>query len=485
MLAARAAPGCGPLDSLTLWYPWTRGGQFLRYQRALRRMYATGDADAPGDGSAELPGFVLDAELVTDLKALDTGRSDLVLPGSVLVVDAADPDTGDVARPAFGPEGCDRRSGTGVDRLFGVELMRATVDAGDLVAIVGFVRANGRPAAPATIEPSVRADARVVSPDGVSVTERAVLFGDAGLFGILAEPVAASARHRPDRVRTTSGPVPDFRSALFLNAGSLHHVGPGRQWVELSRRWAARGIRCLRMDLGGVGDSPATGPAGELSSYPPLALGDVEEGVHFLAPDDPGEVVLLGLCAGAYHAILAAPSTRVGGVAVLNPLRLPSWDPGAGALGDLIDGAPVDGWADPDAPGAAPGAPRRRLLGTLRDRGVFRPVTRHLPDRVWWLAGVGRGGGGPVAALRRVVDAGTSLLVVLGPDEWPGIGRGHVHEYHRLAREGVFAVTYVPTLDHSFHVASGRRAALAVLDRWVLGTDGDEVALPPGSRTVC
>ncbi len=481
-LAARAVSACGPVDSLTLWYPWTRGNQFLRYQRALRRLYATGDAPGSDDGLVEIPGFVVGAELAADLKALDTGRGDLVLPDSVLVVDAADPDTGEVSRGEFGPDGCVRRSGTGVDRLFGVELMRATVDAADLAAIVDFVRSAGRPVAPAAVEPAIRAEAEVASPDGVVVRERAVLVGPAGLFGILAEPVRPPTDHHLGRVRTSGGPVPGFRSALFLNAGSLHHVGPGRQWVELSRHWAAAGMRCLRMDIGGVGDSPATGPAGELSSYPPAALGDVEAGVAYLAPEDPGEVVLLGLCAGAYHAILAAPSTRVGGVAVLNPLRLPSPDPGDGSLGELIDGAPVDGWADADGASAAPEPPSRRFLGGLRDRGVFRPVTRHLPDRVWWLARVGRGGSDPVASLRHVVDAGASLLVILGPDEWPGIGRGRTHQYRRLAKRGVFAITYVPTLDHSFHVASGRRAALAVLNRWVLGTDG--TGPPSDTRTI-
>ena len=70
------------------------------------------------------------------------------------------------------------------------------------------------------------------------------------------------------------------------------------------------------------------------------------EGVEFLAPDNPREVLLLGLCSGAFHSLLAAPSTGVGGVAVLNPLRLPT--PGVqvpGMIGDLIADAPA-GWSD-------------------------------------------------------------------------------------------------------------------------------------------
>ncbi|MGA2837211.1 MAG: hypothetical protein ABSF84_11495 [Acidimicrobiales bacterium] len=487
-LAARAAAEDGDLESLTLWYPWTRGSQFLRYQRALRRLYAVGDDSGARAGETEIPGFVLDAATTADLKELDTAKGELGLPGSVLVIDAGDPGTAEVTRPEFGPPWAVRRTGTGTDALFGVELMRATVSDEDLATIRSFILASPADDDPVTISPTVRTIARVDAPGGLPVIERPVFFGDAGLFGILAEPEDVSqvpVRPGP-RVRTTRGPVPEFGAALFLNAGSLHHVGPGRQWVELSRKWAAAGIRCLRMDLGGIGESPASGPEGILSSYPPSARDDVAEGVRFLSPDDPKQVLLLGLCAGAYHSLLAAPSTGVGGVAVLNPLRMPSSDSSSEAMGDLIDGMPSGDWSDfedlmqkMDA-----GVPPHRFLGGLRDRGVFTPVVQRLPDRVWWAARLGKGGRDPVDSLQRVVDGGASLFVVLGPDEWSGIGRGRTHELRRLTRSGVFAITFVPTLDHSFHVASGRKDALVVLDEWVLGTGTGGPATPRGTRTI-
>ena len=431
------------------------GNQFLRYQRALRRLYATGDAPGSDDGLVEIPGFVVGAELAADLKALDTGRGDLVLPNAVLVVDAADPDTGEVSRREFGPDGCVRRSGTGVDRLFGVELMRATVDAADLAAIVDFVRSAGRPVAPAAVEPAIRAEAGWRRGTG-AVVERAVHLGPAGLFGILAEPVRPPTDHHlgraPDqrwsRPRVPVGALPQRREPPPRRA----RTSVGGAQPPLGRRRDALPAHGHRRG----GDSPATGPAGVLSSYPPAALGDVEAGVAYLAPEDPGEVVLLGLCAGAYHAILAAPSTGVGGVAVLNPLRLPSPDPGDGSLGELIDGAPVDGWADAEGAVRGAGAALQALpRGPAGPGGV--PTGDPAPARPGVVAAhVGRGGSDPVASLRHVVDAGASLLVILGPDEWPGIGRGRTHQYRRLAKRGVFAITYVPTLDHSFHVASGR-----------------------------
>ena len=89
-----------------------------------------------------------------------------------------------------------------------------------------------------------------------------------------------------------------------------------------------------------------------------------------------------------------------------------------------------------------------------------------------------------MASIREVVDSGAAVCIVLGPDEWPGIGRGRIHELRDVARSGVFEIAYVPTLDHSFHVASGRSEALVVLDEWVLGTGSGGSALTPEVKTI-
>jgi len=48
----------------------------------------------------------------------------------------------------------------------------------------------------------------------------------------------------------------------------------------------------------------------------------------------------------------------------------------------------------------------------------------------------------------------------------------------------MFAITYVPTLDHGVHAGRGRRDAPAVLDEWMLGTGPDGPRAPEGSRTI-
>jgi len=128
--------------------------------------------------------------------------------------------------------------------------------------------------------------------------------------------------------------------------------------------------------------------------------------------------------------------------------------------------------------------PARRFLGSHRDQGVFHPITRRLPDRAWWVLRWLASGIDPVASIREVVDCGAAVCIVLGPDEWPGIGRDRVHELRDVARSGVFEPAYGPPLDHRFHVASGRSEALVVLDEWVLGTGPAGSALAPVVKVI-
>ena len=127
----------------------------------------------------------------------------------------------------------------------------------------------------------------------VTLTERTLRFGpDAALFGIVTEPPGDNRRRR---------------AVILLNPGVDHHIGASRLYVSLARRWGGRGYVVLRMDLAGIGDS-ATRPGNQDDDvFPDSALDDIRSAVEHLRKQyEVGEVSLVGLCSGAYHALRAA-----------------------------------------------------------------------------------------------------------------------------------------------------------------------------------
>ena len=130
------------------------------------------------------------------------------------------------------------------------------------------------------------------------------------LFGILTEPLGER--------RELTG--------LLLNAGPQRRVGPNRMWVEIARRWAARGVPTLRLDADGIGD--AGGDAGALGQvtafYRPVYVEQTLSALQALVAHGlPPRFVLLGLCSGSYWASQAAlADERVAAVMMLNPRTL-------------------------------------------------------------------------------------------------------------------------------------------------------------------
>ncbi len=80
------------------------------------------------------------------------------------------------------------------------------------------------------------------SPNAYPVRETFVEMGTRKLFGVVCEPVGES-----------HGPL-----IVMVNGINEDHVGPSRLWVELSRRWAGYGLRTVRFDFRGIGESPPT-----------------------------------------------------------------------------------------------------------------------------------------------------------------------------------------------------------------------------------
>jgi pimeloyl-ACP methyl ester carboxylesterase len=319
--------------------------------------------------------------------------------------------------------GAEWAEAAGQDRLIGVPVEQGVVPHATLGEIARWLE---------RVAPTGRADAPVdlaAATDGSG--ERPVALGPNGLFGIACEPE-----------ETASDTV-----VVFVNVANERHLGPARAWVRLARTLAGQGIRSIRLDLSGVGDSPSRPGRPRDVVYPPEWLDDLDDVVEALAPTP---VVLVGLCSGAYSALECALSTQVHGVCVVNPIleneRL----------------APPSGLWDP----------RRRALrvmpGPLRR---FAERHRRVAEAAWRLGRQLAVRRDPAHVLAATVRRGTDVLLVSSPENvrtFRGTLFWRLLGLPRLQRTGRLRIDVVEGLDHAADRARGREAALESIVRHIV-----------------
>jgi len=306
-----------------------------RYLRELRAFQVTAPLEAsPADlamtqSGLEVNGFRLSKPSVDHLAKIDLARLGARVVPNLLVLDRDDLPGATHWAEALAARGAN----VCYEALPGYLDMVATphaaqIPAAMLSAIAGYVSRQPRTTQPACppVGHEWSESMQLKTPDGSRLIERAV-YVDAGrtLFAITTE------LERP------AGRPPHRHGVVMLNGGATSHIGPNRMYVELARRWAARGYCVLRLDLAGLGDS-ATRPGANCNEvYPPGALDDVSAAINFLRRDLAVEnVTLAGLCAGAYHALRSAISgLHVNTVLLVNPLTF-YWKQGS-RLSDLQD----------------------------------------------------------------------------------------------------------------------------------------------------
>jgi dienelactone hydrolase len=325
LLALRAAAAGAAIDDFVLWAVPADGRRLLRELRAVARIEAqsivAAGAPPPPDGEPLAPGgFVVGDQVQAALESLDADS--LRLPGGasrrVLLLgrDGVPADPALLAQ--LEASGAEVTTGPGE----GWGAMVAPPDlarppSATFAAVESWLEAAGD-TGPAHSEPDAAEPAALtLDVDGVSITETPfrVRVGEEELFGVLARP-AVGARG-------------DAAVAL-LNAGAIRRVGPSRMWVDIARRWTARGVTTLRLDVEGIGDATGDGrrytDVSEL--YVPGFVGQVQVALDALAAESGVErFVLLGLCSGAFWGFhTALDDDRVAAAIMLNP-RVLHWHP--------------------------------------------------------------------------------------------------------------------------------------------------------------
>jgi alpha-beta hydrolase superfamily lysophospholipase len=473
LVAAHAAAG-GSVDDMVLWAVNSRGKRLLRELRAFASLNSDVDPDdlsertdlelppSQPDGSLAVGGFLLSAETVAELEALDL---------------AADPFEGDRARRAL----LLGRDGVQPDE----RLRERLVSAGVEVEVAPGDGYNAMMNHPQEAQPPLEvfahvsrwlADGPVVtaSPRPPAVSAEQASFDVPYAHAAVRETPLALPLDFGDlygvMARSDSAPSSDL-TAVLLNAGALRRIGPGRLWVELSRDWAARGIPTLRLDLEGLGDAD-----GHVSPYADTADLYVERlveqtlaAVDQLAQRGLGSRFLLGgLCSGAFWSFHAAlRDARVEAAFLLNPRAL--------YYDELLDPAREARRVKRIATSSGFSQVVRGNVSPRRAATLIR-ATAAAPFRARSEAAAHRLRRAKIdSALDELDASGKRILWLFGDDEPlydEMLADGQVD---RVSRAPAMRLELIPGRDHSFRPISAQRHVRAVLDQAIaaeLGATG-------------
>lgn len=327
LVACRAALQGAPIEELVLWSVPARGRALLRELRAFSAFEVANATDAgegaPGgepvaDGALATNGYLMSAETVAALQALDLAELEPVAAGvrRALLLGRDGMKVGKALPEALGNAGAEVTVADGPG--YGA-MMVETQDARMPVEVIEHVSSWLREEPEQTHVTHTLANGEVADHDellirhaGVALRERPMFIErpDGRLFGVLTEPLG-------ERRELT---------ALLLNAGPQRRTGPNRMWVEIARRWAADGVPTLRLDADGIGDADGDATAlGRVTAfYRPVYVEQTRAALDALAERGlPPRFVVLGLCAGGYwSAQTALADERVAAVIMLNPRTL-------------------------------------------------------------------------------------------------------------------------------------------------------------------
>jgi hypothetical protein len=412
------------------------------------------------DGSVETPGLVYDKDTVGELSPLAIANGEGPMADRVLVLVRAGRAGDRRMNERLALPHVERRDISGQEELVDVQPDSAKVPEETISTMVEWLSARTGPDRAVAIDPDAvgRTFASVgTAPDGGVICERAVWLGPIGLFGIMTTRCAPG--EDPGDAVTGPTPVGETPTIFFFNAGVIDHVGPARLWVQLSRRWAHAGLRSIRFDLSGIGESPVHAGQPSQKVYSSEALDDVGEVLRAALPADPSNAVLVGLCSGAYYAVDGAIVGKVRGLCAVNPILTFSLS--------SLSGADPDEGSDPSA---GPLEGRREVTGGMKSWVHTMPgydrinrIAKRLPSAAWWFINRVAVEMPPARRLGQVVGAGVNVLVIAGTDEGRWLRGGEGRTLRQLERTGRFRMEVIPGLEHTLFERRTRDVAVEIL----------------------
>lgn len=460
VLAARALPRIDMAAGLILIDPVVRGRAFARELAFAARAVAEGsrlDPDAVAtDAGLTVGGWLTTRETLEAMRGLDLGRLPAPQVPALVLHRRGTIETEALATAWSGISmALTMEEAAGLDGIGLSPTMATTpVEAFDrAVDWIGTIPTE--PGQPETSIPTLPNAPALLEGDGF--TERPIAFGPGQrLFGILSRPANAESVSLP---------------MLIVNAGRNPHTGWARCAVDLARTLARNGIASLRMDFGGVGDSPARPGASEAledTTYHADQVAEVAAGLDALATEGFPQAVLLGACSGGYTSFqAAADDPRIAGLFLVNTQRF-VW-----RQGETVPEAVASGFAAASTYVAKIGDARawkRLLTGERKLAPLAREIVTRLLARARSIVPAPE-----TRQARRILDnvlargARVELVYSAGDAGLDELARHFGGGGRRLRDRTGVALTIIPDADHDLTPTAARQA----LTRRVLATMKD------------
>jgi len=412
------------LTSVVLWDPCESGHSFLRELHALEALRRD-DFHIVAGAPIETSEFVFSTRAVEEMRHVALSETTSTSFGKrTLIVSRDDRAMSKRLRTRLMREDIEWQTTDEQARLLDVDPIWAVLPKQTLNSIIDWFCAPSASLTPFQLSPLPKSAVVASEPNRLSVRERIVEIGPEKLFGIITEPIGE-----------VQGPL-----VVMFNVANEEHTGPSRLWVELSRRWAGYGLRSVRFDLRGLGDSPWSPLQPEEEFYYSSWLEDIMLVVRKLNPEDVSNSLFIGLCSGAYWAIEAALALQARGVCAINPPVYIDYLHSVRSL-EVCSRLKLFAWHP------------WRAAATWHVTRVF------LPSRI------------SVDLLEKLSNEKIDLLLFYGNEEmWPykKIPFFRSMDVRRLNKSNVRQIEFVPGLDHAMHFADGRTRTVEILDRHVL-----------------
>jgi len=302
------------VDILVLWNPAISGRRYLREIQAIAM--SAGEGAASEDGTLESAGFVMSAETMDAIRKINLAELDLKSRSGILIVSRDDLEADRSFLESLTGRGVayDHVEAAGYLAMM-AEPQFTIIPMLAIGMIADWINARTHRQESTAVQIREGAWRSTFAFSGIhgrsaQLEEMCHRFGaGANLFGVLSRPLVNAT------------PLP---AIVFFNAGCVHHVGPNRLYVQLSRSLAAKGFPCFRFDLAGIGDSIVSDSRIENHPYPSTAPADARAAIETLRNDfGYSQFILLGLCSGAhaaFHAGLDLSEFTIPQIILLNPL---------------------------------------------------------------------------------------------------------------------------------------------------------------------